>query len=528
MSWWTTAPVFLACIMVMVLPGLVLALCLGLRRVLAVGIAPAFSVGIAAVAAVLAPFLGLRWNVWVLIGFTIVVSGAALLILRIKPLRRMTRTSGQSVADRWPVSLSAAAGVAIGGIIIARQAVGLIGNPQNIAQRFDNVFHLNAVRFIIENGNASTLNLGAVTSSTGRGAIYPAAWHSFAALIADATGAGVPEAVNVVNVTIAAVVWPVSMILLTRVVAGARPIALLATGILTAGFIAFPFLMMVWGPLFPYMLSVALLPAALAVTVLLVDMGRDTDTLAKPVLVVALLVAMAGIALSHMSSINTLLLLTLPIVMWAAGRDIRILVRTKAQPKAFVLVTAAAAAYIGVFLVLWLKLRPEPYDVWQPHQTPAGAIGEALANSPMNFQEVPVIVTVLGLAGLITVVRSVRDAWIGVAFVLLAYLYVVDAAFDRGPLRSVLTGIWYADTNRLAALLPLVSTLLGALAVASLWDAAARGIAKLEAPSSSTLMRQPTSTPAKFLGITGAALVAVVLASGVQSSALSTYLSESE
>lgn len=525
MSWWATAPMLLACVAMMVLPGAAMALCLGFRGISAVGLGPALTAGIAGVAAIVAPLAGLPWSIWTLGGFTVLVSGVALGLRKIL-LRGRADTIRRRPQDPWQVLLGAAAGVIIGGVIIARNTVGLIGNPQNIAQRYDNVFHLNAVRFIVETGNASTLNLGAFTGATGRGAAYPAVWHSFAALVADTTGADVIESVNLVNVVVAAVVWPVSTVFLARVVAGSKPIALLSTGILSAGFIAFPFLMMVWGPLFPYMLSVALLPAALGVAVLLVGMGRDADA-SRTVLSMALLVILAGIALCHMSSINILLVLTLPVLGWALARRIHSLVRSSAPPRAFLPIAMGAAAYIPLFLASWFFLRPGPYDGWQPHQTPGGAIGEAIANSPMDLQEVPVLVTVLGIAGLLTVARSKRDAWLGVVFVLLAFLYVVGAAFDPSPLRAALIGIWYGDTNRVAAFLPLVSALLGGLAVSSLWDTLVRRFA--DDPANAGSVRAPLiATPAsRYLGLVGGVLVAFVLGTGVQSSALQTYLAES-
>lgn len=526
MSWWETAPMLLACIAMMVVPGLAMALCLGFRGVLAVGVAPALTVGVSGVAAIVAPFVGLQWNVFLLAGFAIVASGGCFaLAMGVK--RVPARVVSGKVHERWPVLLGAATGVTVAGLIIAGQTIDLIGDPQNIAQRYDNVFHLNAVRFIMDNGNASTLNLGALTGASGRGAIYPAAWHAFAALLADATGMGVAESVNIVNVTIAAVVWPVSMVFLARVVAGARSVALLATGILSAGFIAFPFLMMVWGPLFPYMLSLAVLPAALGMVVIIAGMARDVHA-PKGLAVIALLVILAGIALSHMSSVNSLLLLALPLLGWAAARRITFLVRSGARFKTFLPLVLGAVTYVAVFLLAWSFLRPAPYDGWLPHQTPGGAIGEAIAHSPMNFEEVPVLVTVMGLAGFLTVMRSRRNAWLGVAFVLVAYLYVVDAAFDRGPLRTALTGIWYADTNRVAALIPLVSTLLGGLAVSALWDYLTRWLSVVRKRFAAVRNSTPGTHLSPLARVTGGILVALILASGVQSSALQTYIAESE
>lgn len=65
----------------------------------------------------------------------------------------------------------------LGGAVIIRTLMKLIGQPDHMSQVFDNVFHLNSIRYIMERENASSLTLG---SSQGQAPIYPASWHTFA------------------------------------------------------------------------------------------------------------------------------------------------------------------------------------------------------------------------------------------------------------------------------------------------------------------------------------------------------------
>ncbi|WP_307083820.1 DUF6541 family protein [Arthrobacter agilis] len=515
----------LVTVAVMVVPGVLLSLGLGFRRLIAVGLAPLFSVAVAGVAAVLGSLIGIRWSIWLVLGASVVFSAIAFVLTR--RFGRLPRTE-EPRPDGTGVLAAAGAGVVLGGALIAWRTVTLIGNPENIAQRFDNVFHLNAVEYIVSTGDGSSLTLGEMTGNTGAAAVYPAAWHSLAALVVQVTGTSVPIAVNALNIVIAAVVWPLSIVLLARIVAGKRPAVLLAAGVLSAAFIGFPYLMMVWGPLFPYMLSVALLPAAVGSVLLAVGMGRQVRAAVLPA-VLAVLIAVAALGLSHMSTVNSLLLVSIPALAWALVRWPVTVSRIRTPLGAVILKSGIALAGLGLSVILWLKLRPVPYDVWGPHQTPGGAVGEVLSYSPMGFPLISLAVSVLGLVGIIHILRSGHHRWLLVSFALVGYLYVVDAGLERGPWRAVLTGIWYADTNRLAALLPLFGVLLGALGT----GAAVTWLAGLR-----TAATKGDGTEERFLGgrrsarrvgyAAGLTVLALLLAVSTQTEPLETYLEGGE
>lgn len=503
MSWLTSLPALLAAVAVVLLPGAALAWSLGFRRTSLLGLAPVLSLSIAGVGAVLAPFVHLEWGIGVVLGTAALASAAAWAVTR-RPWQRQEATALQRAvqqSDGWPTLAAGAIGVAVGALLIARRVIQLIGEPDNISQRYDNVFHLNAVRYVLDTGNASTLNLGSMAGGTGGlSSVYPAVWHSLAALVTQLTGASVPVSVNAVNLVASAVIWPVSVVFLTRVVIGPRPVGLMAAGVLSAGFLAFPYLLLVWGPLFPNLLSVSALPAGVAAVIFVC---RLSPTLREPPLRawLALLVAVPGLALSHMSAVNALLAFSIPVILARLFRYFRELIRTKAAPKKFAVVALASVAGAVAVVVAWQKLRPAPYNGWTPHQTVPGAIGEVIANGPIKT-DAAVLISVLALIGIARIIRRRAQLWLLGCYFVAGFLYVVDAGFAAGWARAFFTGTWYQDTYRLAAYLPIFAVVLAALGVLATADTAkaAAGVLALKLPTAGVRRLRLTGV-AGFAGI---------------------------
>ncbi|MGN5731800.1 DUF6541 family protein [Arthrobacter psychrochitiniphilus] len=450
-------PVIFVCISLVLVPGAILAFSMGFRRITLLGLAPVLSLSLVGVAAVVAPFVGFGWNIWGLIVLCILASAVVWFATNFRQRESKKKSFHH---DSWLALGATVIGVASGAFLTGRRIMQLVGAPDNISQRYDNVFQLNAVRHILDTGNGSTLTLGKMAGGQGLGAVYPAVWHDLAALLVQLTGVSIPVAENAVNMTIGAVIWPISIIFLTRVVVGSKPVALIAAGIVSAGLAAFPFLLLVWGPLFPNMLSVAVVPAALAVVIMLCKLADHQE---RPLrLWLALMLLLPGLAFSHMSGIGALLAFSAPIIAWTVVRFVASLVRAKAPLWKFAVVVVASGAGAVVTLLVWVKLRPGDYSGWRPHQIMGGAVGEVLTNSPMGTR-VAWGISILAIVGIFTMVRGRRQIWWLLSYAVAAGLYIIDAAIDPGFIRTFMTGIWYADTNRLAAYLPLFAVVLAAL-----------------------------------------------------------------
>lgn len=466
-AWLPVFPVIAIAAGLLFIPGWAAARALGFVRFQATGLAPVFSTAICGAFGLIFGAVGIPWSPWTFAVASLTCVAAAYGLGRVPAIRgRAIGTPPENTGGRL-VSITTALSVTAAALIGGAQLMQLFGAPDNIAQVFDNVFHLNAIRFILESGNASSLTLASFQGFTGAEALYPAAWHTFVATIVLLSGADLQVAENALNLVVGALVWPVSCIFFVRTVIGCHPVAQLAAGILSVGQIAFPFLVYVWGPLFPYALAVSLLPAALGIVAVLVRVSADkSDSLWKWAL--GLFLAVGGMSTAHMSSLNAFLAMTGPLLVlawWNGRRSIQTWSLRSRRTWIFVVVTLAAP--LLVFLS-WTEVRPAPYDNWGPTVRSGAAIGEVLTNSTM--QEAPAwIISILALWGILAAFKEKKHRWIVASYAIAAGLYVVDAAWSKGFWRDFITGTWYQDTYRLAALLPILVTPLAALGATALW-----------------------------------------------------------
>ena len=463
MSWIPVLPVLLVTAALVVLPGFLVALALRFRGFSALALAPAFSAAVVGVFGIIGGIIGLEWSVWVYLGGTVLTCVAAWIAtsIRTKGVRRAERPEDGHRSAWWTLTAPLAAFVVAAGMV-SRRVMQLIGQPEHFAQNFDNVFHLNAIRHVLETGNASSLTLGELQGEGAVG-VYPAVWHSFAALTVQLTGASVPLAENSINIVSASIVWTLACIFFARSVFGNNALITLTAGILSASQIAFPFSLLVWGPLFPNTLATSMIPLLLGIVVRMFrGSDLDQDQHLQRSWVMAFLLALAGASTAHMSVVNALLVFSLPLILtyWWRAFTQRLGRRTEGSNLVVFGVLTVVGAVVAV--LVWLRLRPAFYDSWGPYTTTGGAIGEALTNSPMGTPT-NWLVTILAIAGVIYLFQIRKHRWLIFSYALAVWFYVVDASQDRGFLRNFLTGNWYQDTNRLAAFLPVFATILGAV-----------------------------------------------------------------
>lgn len=449
MSWWQSLPIILTAVLLLLLPGLATSLAVRMRGIPAVLIAPAFSVGTIGFLALIFPFAGIPWApVPVLVGCA-VVSAVAFFVSR-------TWGSGWTRPARRPstvhLSLVVGVGSVVTALVVGLQMATAMIHPDSISQTYDNVFHLNAVRWAMESRNSSPLNLGAFTGISA----YPAGWHAIVAIIGELTGAEIPVLVNSTSIAIGAVAWPLSALFLTFAVAGYRKATAIATFVFSAGFATFPILMIDWGVLYPNLLSISVLPAALGLAFTALGLGYHDR---PPALIawLSLSVAVAGVALAHPSTLMAFLAFALPGALAVYYFRIRLLwpLRTKESSRQAWVLTAALLGGLALLTVVWYFLRP-PSDAanWRVVETPPQAIGELLFNAPLGrpSQE---ILSVCLLAGIIHLWITKSRRWLIGTYIIGAALFFFAAGYNA-PIRQFITGVWYFDSYRLAALLPVV------------------------------------------------------------------------
>ncbi|WP_120337982.1 DUF6541 family protein [Cryobacterium soli] len=514
MTWLETAPLFLAAVAILFIPGLLIGVALGARRLTLLALAPLFTVTTVAVAATGGQFIGVRWGVLPVLVVALLLS-AVLVAARVLWRKRWTSLP---VREGRAGLIAAGGGLLFGLVAIGTRFTTIFGAPNHISQTFDNVFHLNAVRYILDTGSASPLTTGSLTYEfDGRTSFYPDMWHALVALLVDVTGASIPVAVNVMNIAIAGLVWPLACILLVRVVLGARPVALLAAGVLSAGFAAFPALMVDFGVLYPNLLAISMLPAALAMVALVAGFGVEPD-LPVPARWLALAGLLPGLALAHPSTLMALIAFSVPIAVFGLIRHLRALRTRHAGFWPYARVTVVAGLSFGIAAAVLLVGRPTVAAAfWGPRESFKSAVVATLTNSVVG-RPADYLIAALMLLGIVALIVTRRQPWLIGSFIVAAGLYIVCASFPIGFFRYGLTGIWYNDSYRLAALMPVVVLPLAATGVVWLADLIQAGVARMR-------QRRVNTDPAAVTGtrrtepvgavVAGVAIIAI-LAVGTQ------------
>lgn len=475
--WLSLLPILLSAAALLFIPGALVGASAGLRTPLIIGLAPAISIAIISGTGVAAPILALPWGLTAVATATAVACLAALATRRLMAGRHPQDAGSGATGLRpglrsiavwcaaWPLS-AAATGLTIGRIL---------NTPDAISQTFDAVFHLNAVEWILQTNNASSLRL---FLEAPQGSVYPLGWHTLVALAMKLCGAtSIPMATNATVLAVAGLVWTSGCLTLTHVLFHGRPAALLTAAVMAGSFTVFPFVLLNWGVLYPNFLSIALLPSLLAAIRALVPIdGAGPAARPTGLLLPATALGAAGLGLTQPNSIATLLLAS--VILTTARLITSLRAPLDERPANALrrqsLITGALA--VGLVIV-WLYMRPPRESaIWGPSYATSGSVGEAVTSMPVQLPViwVPAVLTLLGF---IAALRTNGYRWLAALHATTGALYVVARSAQDGDLRFFMVGIWYNDASRLGGLIPVTAVPLAALGMlaAARWGREACG-----------------------------------------------------
>ncbi|MFC0546533.1 DUF6541 family protein [Kutzneria chonburiensis] len=460
MNWLDAVPVAVASAGWLIVPGLLMGLLIGLRGIAAWAIAPTLSVAIVSIVAAVFGKVGIDWS----LGSALVGAAVAVVLTGLVALVLRGRSRGTVRSDPRPVTLAGLLGVLpavlLGAVIVA---MGM-GRPEELSQTFDAVFHYSAVAYILDSHNASSLTLGALGNPSTPAGFYPGGWHDFVSLSVLSTGSSVPVAANLVTGVLAALVWPLSCVLLVRQLIGRNTVALAMTGLFSLGFSAFPWGLMAFGVLWPNTLGLALVPAAIAVVLSLSGLAKDDLIGRGRAWVLAPFVLLAG-GFAHPNSLFSIIAIAVwPLFtgIWRWSRRMRDEGRGRRG-------TIGLTVSIVVFLAGWAFVATSSAFknvrtfYWPPFESTARAVGEVLLNAT-NGRSSLWVVSIFMLVGLFLVWRVRDQRWLVGAFATVGMMFVLTAANNRSYTQFI-TGYWYNDSYRLAAILPVLAVPLTVLGI---------------------------------------------------------------
>lgn len=437
-------------------PGGVALWVAGLRPAAALALAPLVSTATVSAAAVLYSALGVRFG-WAAVLLVSLATWVLVGLGRFAARRRLPRLA----MPRWSVpSPALVSGALVNALAVAWLYLRPNQAADNVAYEYDTIWHFSVIRWFLDTGDFSSLEVGRLDGTVGN-SFYPAAWHAFVALTVDATGGTIAAAVHGAVLSLLLVTWPVGMVWLYRTVfprtgqAGQFAVAALAfiPAVFPIGFVTF-------GLLYSNLFSYAVLPLALVAVIVLFrgiagHEWRELRGLALPGAIVIVAIPVTFL-FAQPNSAFTMLVLLLPLAYLTIHRA---LAPARIGDRSRWIRPATQAAFTVVLVTLWIVLHDSSFlertvnvTTWPAYEAPDHAAGEWLFFG--NGTDGQLLLGLMAVAGIAVAFAMRSGRWWVVSWAIVGALYVVCAAAPgNGPdtLRSYLVGFWYTDATRLAA-----------------------------------------------------------------------------
>ncbi|HEX7537106.1 MAG TPA: DUF6541 family protein [Dermatophilaceae bacterium] len=512
-------PALLAAVL-LVVPGLVVNLALGACGFDALGLAPLTSLGVLAIGTLMVPVVIGRWSLAAVFVSLALLTLVAVLGRVVIAWRAGGRALGRpGFSARWWVprrrTLWWLAAVALAAGLVGVNFMLGVRDPGRPSQTIDAGFHYNAVLSVISSGLPDGGHVGAASGAAAT-AWYPPLWHGVTALVSSLAGVNVAIGANAVGWAIGGVVWPLSMVwLCSRVLPHARLLTSLALGLCCGAITLFPYIMLSFGVLWPNVLSLAALPAAIALMFMVLHLmprspnasddinssgaaadGASLDEIEAAEIERGLAVGpglswwtvlsagflgCVGMFFAHPGALFALgmfaligaVMLSARLVVWSRAQGLRQLRRSLLW--LFLGWTAGLGLWAAMSLVPGLNAVRD--FNWPELMTMNQAMGQALTLSTLITKAHWVLgaATLWGFYRLLSVPRL---RWLLASHVFLIFLYMLAAGSPTWLARE-LTGFWFNDAQRVAALIPMTAVPLAALGITSAADVLARFVSRV-------------------------------------------------
>lgn len=338
----------------------------------------------------------------------------------------------------------------------------------HVTETYDNVFHFNLIHSFAESGIWSTLDTsvyldkgeGYPYAFLSEGAYYPAGWHLLCALCISLLGFPVGVVVNAANCVFVTVTYALAMYLFLNKLFGSNRFMMVVGIFLAFAFGAYPWVVLAAWPLYPTAISMTMVPLLCLAFMLATD--REVSRKRRVIYACLFIAGIAAEAFCQPSAVFAMMVLMIPYVVQNGSKAAQARLCEKQgwsarKHKAAVRVIAAAALVIVSFAVWFLFfklpfLQPTVNYYWEPLM----GVFQAIASSITLSLALPFPQYLLGffvVLGMLYVVFKRRDlAWVIGAYALAACVFVAAAGLGNCWIKHFLSGFWYTDPYRVAAL----------------------------------------------------------------------------
>ncbi|WP_419179767.1 DUF6541 family protein [Mycolicibacter terrae] len=450
-----------AALLLLVLPGALVAAGARLTWPLAITVGPALTYGLVGLAIVPFGAWGIPWNAGTALA-TLVVVGALVAGLARGVRGLLDRRPGIHVAAPSTAvgpTLTVAAGVLLGMLLIGWAAVRGLPNWQSIPSTWDAVWHANTVRFILDTGQASPTHAGELRNvETHAPLYYPSAFHALTAVLCQLTGAAPTTGYTLAGLAASVWLFPISAALLTwnllqRVASTALTALSAATAAaLSASFTALPYVEFGTAAM-PNLVAYGLVVPAFALTTAVRTM-RDRIGVA--------VLALVGVFSVHLTGgVVTVLLLT---AWWLCPKDGALWNPLRGKRRD-TLALAAVLTPTGLLLLPQLLSVRKQADIiaghsFLTHEGRKSGLRDALLLHTRHLNDFGIQYTLVGLCVVGAVLLIAKKVYWPLALWAVLVVGVVQSSAPLGgPVGEVVgafTDLFYSDPRRIMAAMTLL------------------------------------------------------------------------
>lgn len=348
--------------------------------------------------------------------------------------------------------------------------VSVVGSPDWFSVEIDNAYHLNELYAMASTGQFSAFSISVFPTvqgfgSTSDASFYPALWHVVAAVVLDSVAGSAPVAENATNFVFVAVVFPLGVWSFLSSAFKENRRVVVAGSLTCVCFFDFPWRLLTYGLLCSNLAAFAMVPAALSVFVFLVD--AKAVGFKRLMLVLILLMSAFCLVLLQPNAIFSCIVLAAPYCVWrilysesvfgfSLGKGHRDLI---------------AVAFAGICILAWVLAYNASFMQgvlsvsWDHFSSKTQGLFNILFLSYCGGPANPIMASLV-LIGLIVVLRNKELRWAALSYCLCAVVHYSTASTES-IFKHWLSGFWYTDPHRTAALCVLAAIPLSAIGLTS-------------------------------------------------------------
>ena len=337
----------------------------------------------------------------------------------------------------------------------------------------DNATHLAIIKNMASSKILSVLSTSAYFDTSvspdinTAGSFYPSIFHLLAALSILTSGVAVQTAENITAAVIIAMVYMSGCYALFRAIEPSNRNLTIAGVVGSLLIVGFPWRFIVWGPLYPNLLSLSLIPAALSVEIEICNSIKENKLDLRQVFLFLLtIIAVSG---SHPNGLFTLGVLSIGLLSDTLFSKVR--ATTK---KGKFIPVFATLGFLACVIAIWTIcfLLPAFQGVvnykWPANQSLHKAVISLLFFGFTRDSGDPILLILLCI-GIVHTMRKKEFRWLVASYLLTAFMFIIAVSSD-GVVKQYLCGFWYCDHNRIAACTSLAAMPLICIGIASVFS----------------------------------------------------------